>query len=387
MQPDLVGTRDVAPPKLLFLVTEDWYFCSHRLPVARAARDAGFAVGVATRVREHGEAIRAEGFALHPLGWKRRGDGIVGGLRAIAEIVRLYRRERPDILYHVALKPVLFGGVAARAAFGRRAPPVLSAVMGLGTTAAAAWRKRALGWALRGVAGGGHVIVQNPEDRAALTRFGFAAERIALIRGSGVDTAHFAALPDPVGQGVTVALVGRMLRSKGVLDAVSAIRKLRAGGMAVDLILAGTADPDSSDSLSAAELAELEREPGIQWLGHVADVREVWRRAAIALLPSSYGEGVPKSLLEAASCARPIVASDMPGCREVVAPGETGLLVPPHDVAALAASVAKLAGDPALRRRLGVAGRARAIAEFAEGAVAKQTVAQLRAVLDERKQR
>jgi glycosyltransferase involved in cell wall biosynthesis len=384
-------TDPVRPPKLIFLVPEDWYFCSHRLPVARAARDAGFAVGVATRVRDHGAAIRAEGFALHPLGWKRRGDGISGHLRALFEIVRLYRRERPDILYHVALKPVLFGGIATRLAFGRHPPPMLAAVMGLGASASAAWRRRALGWALRlataGLGAGrgaGRIIVQNPEDRAALAGFGCDPGRIALIRGSGVDTGHFAALPDPAGQPVTVALVGRMLRSKGVLDAVSAIRQLRAEGVAVDLVLAGAPDPDSRDSLSMEELAGLAREPGTEWRGAVADIREVWRRAAIAVLPSSYGEGVPKALLEAASCARPVVASDMPGCREVVVPGETGLLVPPGDVAALAAAVARLAADPDLRRRMGEAGRARAVAEFTEDAVAAQTLALLRAALGER---
>ncbi|HWD58075.1 MAG TPA: glycosyltransferase family 4 protein [Stellaceae bacterium] len=371
-----------AAPKLLFLVTEDWYFCSHRLPVARAARDAGFAVGVATRVRAHGEAIRAEGFALHSLRWKRSGDGLFGGLRAIAEIRRLYRRERPDILYHVALKPVLFGGLAARLAFGRRVlPAIVSAVMGLGSSAAAAWRRRALSAAVCRVAGGGRIVVQNPEDGAALTQAGFDKARLALIRGSGVDTAHFAPLPEPEGEAVAVALVGRMLKSKGVLDAVASVRRLRDEGLAVALILAGAADPDSADSLSEAELAALGREPGVEWLGHVADVREVWRRAAIALLPSSYGEGVPKSLLEAASCGRPVVASDMPGCREIVVPGETGLLVPAGDVAALTAAIAALVRDPALRRRLGAAGRSRVVVEFGESAVAGQTLALLRSAL------
>jgi glycosyltransferase involved in cell wall biosynthesis len=373
-------------PKLLFLVTEDWYFCSHRLPVARAARDAGFAVAVATRVREHGEQIRGEGFALHPLGWKRRGDGILGGLRSLREIVRLYRRENPDILYHVALKPVLFGGIAARLAFRRNdRPAVLSAVMGLGAgfaTGVAYWRKRALGWALRAAAADGQVIVQNPEDRAALIQLGFDPDRLALIRGSGVDTGYFAALPDPAGQDVTVAFVGRMLRSKGVLDAVSAIRKLRAGGYPVNLLLAGAPDADSRVSLSEAELHALATEPGIEWLGHVEDVREVWRRAAIAVLPSSYGEGVPKSLLEAASCARPIIASDIPGCREVVASRESGLLIPAHNISLLAATIQILAGDPWLRAKMGAAGRARIVAEFAEGAVAEQTVALLRSALD-----
>ena len=386
MQPDPVETNRVTPPKLLFLVTEDWYFWSHRLPVARAARDAGFAVAVATRVREHGEAIRAEGFALHPLGWKRRGDGALGHLRALCEIVRLYRRERPDILYHVALKPVLFGGLARRLAWRRaRRPALVSAVMGLGASATAPWKRRLLGLALRIACAEGAVVVQNPEDRDALAGFGLDPMRIALIRGSGVDTGHFAALPEPSGRPLAAGLVSRMLRSKGVLDAVSAIKALRAGGIEIGLILAGAPDPDSSDSLSEGEMQQIAREPGIEWLGPVEDVREVWRRAAIAMLPSTYGEGVPKALLEAASCAKPIVASDAPGCREIVVPGRTGLLVPVGDVAALAEAIAALVRDPALRRGMGEAGRARVCAQFGDPIIAEQTLAVCRAALAERR--
>jgi len=384
-------TLAAQPPKLLFLVTEDWYFCSHRLPVARAARDIGFAVVVATRVRAHGDPILKEGFALRPLAWKRRGDGVVGALRALTAIIKLYRAERPDILYHVALKPVLFGGLAARLAFRSAARPVvLSAVMGLGfhfVGTTRRWRKLALRQALRLAARGEHVIVQNPEDRAAVERLGLDSTRIVLIRGSGVDTDHFLPLPEPAQPPVTVALVGRMLRSKGVLVAVEAIRRLRAGGLAVGLVLAGAADPDSPDSLSETALAALASEPGIEWLGHVEDVRDVWRRAAIAVLPSSYGEGVPKALLEAASCARPIVASDMPGCREVVHPGETGLLVPLHDVAGLAAAIAALADDAALRRRMGNAGRDLVVHKFAEELVARQTAILYQTALAERDDR
>jgi glycosyltransferase involved in cell wall biosynthesis len=182
-----------------------------------------------------------------------------------------------------------------------------------------------------------------------------------------------------------VALVGRMLRSKGVLDAGAAIRRLRADGLDIQLILAGAPDPDSADSLPERALRELAAEPGIEWLGHVADVRDIWRRAAIAVLPSSYGEGVPKSLLEAAACARPIVASDMPGCREIVVPGMTGLLAPPQDVAALAKVIATLAGDPALRRRMGEAGRERICGEFADDVIAAQTLALCRTVLARRR--
>jgi glycosyltransferase involved in cell wall biosynthesis len=237
---------------------------------------------------------------------------------------------------------------------------------------------------VRLAAGGGRVIVQNPDDGVALASFGLARERIALIRGSGVDTAHFAPLPEPAGSSLVVALVARMLRSKGVLDAISAVRRLRADGVAVELLLAGPTDPDNPDSLDAAALRALAAEPGVTWLGHVADVRGVWARAQVAVFPSTYGEGVPKALLEAAACGRPIVAADMPGSREVVRHGQTGLLVPPGDIIALADAITALAGDPAARAAMGAAGRALTETEFAEAIVAAQTLALYRAMLAER---
>ena len=380
-------------PKLLFLVTEDWYFCSHRLPAARAARAAGFDVVVATRVRAHGDRISDEGFVLRPIEWRRRGDGLLGAGRAISEIARLYRAEQPDVVHHIALKPVLFGGAARRLAFARaeRAPVAIDSVMGLGAgfsaaSVAARLRRPSLGIALRVATGRdrGWVIVQNPEDRAALIALGTAPQRIVMIRGSGVDCNHFRPLPDPEAATVTVALVSRMLRDKGVLDAVAAIRLLRGRGLPLQLLLAGPTDPDNSGSLTAELLASLTAEPGIEWLGPVADVRGVWRRSAIAVLPSTYGEGVPKTLLEAAACARPIVASDVPGCREVVRHGETGLLVPPRNVDELAAALAALAVDPVRRTAMGRAGRVLVEREFAEDIVAGETLAVYRTALRQR---
>jgi glycosyltransferase involved in cell wall biosynthesis len=375
-------------------VTEDWYFWSHRLPVARAARDAGFDVVVATRVGVHGERIRAEGFRLCPVAWRRRGDGLIGAMRAVAAIARLYRAERPDIVHHVALKPVLFGGLAARLAFprGKGAPARLSAVMGLGGGltrhgALAHIERHLLGFVLRLAAAGGHVVVQNPEDGAALTGLGIDRARVALIRGSGVDTAHFRPLLEPAGATARIAFVGRMLRSKGALDAVAAVRQLRERGLAVELLLAGSPDLDNRDSLSEAELRALEAEPGVEWLGRVEDVRTVWQRAAIAVLPTSYGEGVPLALLEAAACGRPIVAADTPGCREIVRHGETGLLVRQHDVAALADAIAALTADPARRQAMGEAGRSLVEHDFAAPLIAGQTLALYRELLRERADR
>jgi glycosyltransferase involved in cell wall biosynthesis len=380
-------------PKLLFLVTEDWYFCSHRLPVARAARQAGFEVVVATRVRAHGAAILNEGFVLRPIAWRRRGDGLGGAARAFFEIAKLYRAERPDIVHHVALKPVLFGGSARRLAFAHSAdaPASIDSIMGLGsgfsaTTIAGRLRRPPLSLALRLMAGGsrGWIVVQNPEDRAALVGIGLDTRRIALIRGSGVDISRFTPLPDPGGDTVTVALVSRMLRDKGVLEAAAAIRRLRGQGLAVELLLAGPTDPDNANSLSAETLRSLAAEPGIEWLGPVADVRAVWRRASIAVLPSTYGEGVPKTLLEAAACARPLIAADVAGCREVVRPGVTGILVSPHDVDGLAEAIAALAGDPARRAAMGRAGREWIEYGFTDEIVARDTLALYYAALADR---
>ena len=380
-----------ARPKLLFLITEDWFFYGARLTLARAARDSGFEVVVATRVRDHGERILAEGFALRPLSWRRRGDGIVATVRVIREIARLYRTERPDIVHHAALKPIVFGAIATRLAFprGRGAPARIAAVMGLGAVfgrvaARPLARFRPLAVAVRMAMARARVMVENPDNRATLARLGVDPAQITVIRGTGVDEARFLPLSEPKASGVAVALVGRMLRSKGVFDAAAAVRLLRGRGLDVTLLLAGGTDPDNRDSLSEAELKALGAEPGIEWLGRVPDVRTVWARAQIAVFPSTYGEGLPTALLEAAACGRPIIAADMPGCREIARHAETGLLVPPGDIAALAGAIAELAGDPPRREAMGQAGRELVLREFTDTIVAERTLALYREALGER---
>jgi len=172
-----------------------------------------------------------------------------------------------------------------------------------------------------------------------------------------------------------------MLRDKGVLEAAAAIRRLRARGLDIELLLAGPTDPDNANSLTAEQLRSFAAEPGIEWLGAVADVRTVWRRAVIAVLPSTYGEGLPKALLEAAACGRPLIAADVPGAREAIRPGVTGLLVPPHDIEALAEAIAALAADPQRRARMGQAGRQLVERHFADEIVARETLALYRAGL------
>lgn len=375
-----------ARPKLLYLVTEDWYFWSHRLPMAQAAQRAGFDIGVATRVADHGERIRSLGFALHPLRWRRGAIGPSASLRAIAEIRRLYRRERPDLVHHVALKPAVLGSIAALAA---GVPAVINAVAGMGFVASSpSLRARLLRWPL-GFAltrllerANSRVIVQNDDDRRLLLSLHpGAAQRIVTIRGSGVDTLHLRPVPEPAPP-ITVAFVGRMLADKGVPVLVEAQQKLQRRGIDLRLLLAGTPDPENLGSIDPSELARWQALPGVTWLGQVEDISGLWAAAHIAALPSRR-EGLPKSLLEAAAMGRPVVATDVPGCREIARAGINALLVPPDDAEALAAALARLAADAPLRRRFGAAGRALVEAEFTAAAIGAQTAALYRRILDE----
>ena len=373
-------------PKVLYLVTEDWYFCSHRLPVARAARDAGAEVVVATRVGEDAARIEAEGFRLVRLGWRRGGANPLRELVSLGAVIGLYLRERPDLAHHVAMKPVLYGGLAAILA---GTPAVVQAITGLGYLfIGSGWRARLLGPPARALLRlvlnrrRTHVVVQNPDDRALLTRRLIGHDRVTLIPGSGVDTAALRPMPEPDGTPVAV-LVGRMLKDKGVVELVGAARLLRDRGVALEIRLVGPPDPHNPASIPEATLNAWRQAGVVAWAGRTRDIAAVWRDAHIAVLPS-YREGLPKALLEAAACGRPLVATDVPGCRQVVRDGETGLLVPARSVVPLADALERLAGDPGLRRRLGANARRLVEAEFAEAPVVAATLGLYRRLLGRR---
>ena len=363
---------DGGAPRLLYVVTEDWYFLSHRLPMARAAKAAGFEVHVATNVADGAAAIAREGFALHPVRFARGKLSPVATLATIRALRQVHRELAPDLVHHVALQATVIGLLAA---LGRRVARI-NTLTGLGYSFISDSLKarlvrpvlRALLRLLvdrpRSVA-----LVQNPDDHDLMLRLGIAAERIVLIPGSGVDVVRLTPMPEPAGP-ITLGFVGRLLDDKGIRVLVAAHRQLRAKGLDIALLIAGTPDPANPASVSQAEAEAWGREPGITWLGHVDDIATVWARAHIAVLPSRR-EGLPKSLLEAAACGRPMIATDAPGCREVAIPGRTGLLVPIDDAAALAAAIEALAKDAELRRRYGQAARALAEERFSEGAIAR----------------
>jgi glycosyltransferase involved in cell wall biosynthesis len=372
------------PPRLLFFVTEDWFFCSHFIDRAVAARDAGFEILVVTRVRDLGEEIRRKGLSLIPLDISRHGLNPLAELRTVSAVYRTYARVKPDLVHHFALKPIIDGTIASLLSGTGR---VINAPVGMGFVFSSQSRLASLlrpvvRLALRSLLNppGSRVVFENPDDLESAVRGRLVRRRDAmLIRGAGVDTERFRPTPEPQGT-PTVALIARMLWDKGVGEFVEAARALKAKGLAADLVLVGAPDARNPGAISEAQLRAWDAEGVVRWLGHRTDIAEVLARSHIACLPS-YREGLPKSLLEAMAAGRPIVATDVPGCREVARNGDNGLLVPSRDSGALARALETLIRDPVLRRRFGDRGRRRAETEFASDVVNKATLALYRDIL------
>jgi glycosyltransferase involved in cell wall biosynthesis len=365
-----------AAPRLLYVVTEDWAFLSHRLPMARAARDAGFEVHVATRVSDGAAAIEAEQFILHPIPFARGSLSPVATFSAIAALRRVHRKLEPMLAHHVALQACVVGMLAA---VGRPCACV-NAFIGLGYSFTSASRKaRAirtpLGSLLRFLVNRKNSIalVQNNDDRAALMSLGITKSRIALIPGSGVDVNRLRPLAEP-SSAPTFGFVGRLLDDKGVRTLVAAHRLLRRRLPDAKLLIAGTPDLANPASVTDLEARSWNDEAGITWLGHVSDISAFWAQAHVAVLPSRR-EGLPLSLMEAAACGRAMIASDVPGCREIVVHEQTGLLFPVDDAPALADAMARLATDPQLRARCAPAARKLVVERFAADIIGRQTVA------------
>jgi len=225
------------------------------------------------------------------------------------------------------------------------------------------------------------VIFQNTDDLQGFVRAGIIDPlQAVLIRGSGVDLKAFPQTREPAGP-LRVVLPARMLRDKGIVEFAGAARMLRSRGMAAQFLLAGMMDEANPAGISRAELTQLQQESGVEWMGHVADMPALLASAHVVCLPS-YREGLPKALLEACAAGRPIVTTDVPGCRDVVSDGVNGILVPVRDAAALADALQRLLGDAALRARMGDEGRRRAESEFDVNAVVRATLDEYRKILN-----
>ncbi len=373
-------------PKILFLVTEDWYFCSHRLALGRAAVAAGFDVALATRVRHHGDLITDAGIRLIPLPWKRKSTNLPAELRTLYSLCKIYDEERPDVVHHVALKPVYYGSLIARLTGTRN---VINAVAGFGYSFTSDQKRAALARRLLRVffrslsnRAGFTVLVQNPDDRDTLVQSRLVSNsRVVTIPGSGVDTERFTPIAEPPGV-PRLTLVSRMLWSKGVGEFVEAVRLLGERGLDFEAVLVGDPDPENPQAIPLEQLVAWNDEGLVSWRGHVEDVAAEWGRSHIAVLPS-YREGLPKTLLEAAACGRAIVTTDVPGCREIVENGVNGLLVPASDAPKLADAIERLIKNDELRLEMGRNSRDAAVNRFSEKVVISQILDLYRSILED----
>ncbi len=363
-------------PVILYVISEDWYFLSHRLNLALAALREGYRVVLLTNVSSGLREITEQGIEVIDYHIGRGRVNLLKDLSTLRVMRSVFGKVSPDIVHCVGIKPVLYGGIAARWMRKR----CVNALAGLGFTFSSPSVKArllqpAVSLMLRYSLGGrsSRVIVQNQDDLELVQKkMGVEPGRTALIQGSGVDTEKYQYTGEPDGVPI-IAFVARMLKDKGVVELIDACRLLRAKGLEFSLLLAGMPDLENPASLTEDQLREWNREPWIDWVGNVEQVDALWRKAALCVLPS-YREGLPKTLLEAAASGRAIVTTDTPGCRSVVVDGENGLLVPVRNVARLADAIECLLLDRNLRQKMGRQGRERVLRYFDERIVVAQTL-------------
>lgn len=368
----------ISRPKLLFFVAVDWFFCSHFISRAKAASQAGYDVVVLTHVDHLREAIESAGLRLIPLSIDRRSLNPFSALITLMCIYRVYRSEQPELVHHVALKPILFGSVAARLT---GVTHVVNAVVGGGYTFTS---KRLLMRLVRPLLQAALRVFLNPprskvvfENQDDLTAFIRAKqvrqEDAVLIRGAGVDPARYKSAMS-VSDIPVVVLAARLLWDKGIGEFVEAARIVRAQGIIARFVIVGDVDPGNRASISRETLTRWREDNVVELWGFRADMPEVFAHASIACLPS-YREGLPKVLLEAMAASLPCVTTDVPGCREAVRNGDNGLLIPSRDAQALAEALKLLILDPETRHKMGVRGRQRLEQEFSSDLVIEQTLA------------
>ena len=363
--------------RIILVANTDWYLFNFRLSLARAIRDLGWEAILVSPGGRYTRRLTEAGFRWLPLSLDRRGVFPLAELKTLFGLRSIYRRLRPDLVHHHTLKPVLYGTLAARWA---GVPGIVNSVTGLGFVFLSSRPGARL---LRPLVGEGlcrtlnqdgvYGIFENAGDRESLLARGLvAADRHTLIEGVGVDLERFTPSAEAEGEPV-VLMASRMLWDKGVGDFVEASRRLRQEGQQARFALVGAPDPGNPSSISTLQIRRWAQSGVVEWWGHSDDMPHVFGQCHIVVLPSR-GEGVPTVLLEAAASGRPVIASDIAGCREVLRPGETGLLVPPGNPLALAQAIASLLGSPDERARMGRLGRDFMKASFDQVEINRRTI-------------
>lgn len=368
--------------RILYVIPEDWFFWTHRRTLAKAMREAGFEVVVVTRVSKHRQQIEAEGFRIVPFQLRRSSRNPVAEIHAILELYRIYQRESPLLVHHLTIKPVLYGAVAASLA---GVPGVVSSVPGLGHVFVAKGKKAQLlrtliksaYWVAFRINGHrSQIIFENQDNCETFVKAKLAKPSQAnVIRGLAGATCDELDVENslPIGTPI-VMMAGRLLWSKGVGELVEAGKIVRLRGLSCRVVLVGEPDTDNPSAVPEATLHDWHRQGIIEWWGRRSDMPAVLAQASIVVLPSMYGEGLPKILIEASAVGRPIIASNIPGCRDVVRHCENGLLVPPGDVEALADAIMLLLQYPDARAKMGANGRRIVSEEFTDAQIVAETM-------------
>jgi glycosyltransferase involved in cell wall biosynthesis len=373
--------------KVVLFANTDWYLWNFRRALVESLCRQNWDVCLVSPPGAYHERFRALGARWLELRMCRSGANPLQELMVIASLWSLYRREHPDVVHHFTLKAVIHGSLAAYlAGINVR----VNAIAGLGYVFSSDGIKARLlrpvvRYLLRIALAGKSTatIFQNPDDADAFATSGLVQScQARLIRGSGVDTACFTPAPRLANSRCRVLLAARLLWSKGVAEYVAAATILKPS-VPAEFLLAGAPDPGNPDSIPPEQLSCWQAEGHVQFLGHVEDMSQLLKTIDIVVLPSNYAEGVPRILLEGAAASAALIATDRPGCREVIEHDVSGLLVPAGDLPALTAALKALILDPVARARLGQAARQKIELEFEEAKVVEATIAVYRQLLSE----
>ena len=364
-------------PRVCFVITEDWYYWSHRRILAQNLVQRGCRVDLVTNLGKLEPNIRATGVIPHSTGMRRRGKNPINEAQVVRRTAALFRELKPDVVHLVGMKPILYGSLAARLA---KVPTTVCAIAGLGwlftpggilKTLARNVVERYFRFTLAG-RDNVRFIVQNSHHRETLVDRRMAtATQIDLIPGAGVDTRKFGYTSQSKETPI-VFTHGRMLWDKGIGELVEAARMIKKHGIACKFMLVGDPDPANPASIPQEKLDAWNKEGIVHWQRRRGDIPDLLSRAHVACLPS-YHEGFPLSLVEASACGRPVVTTDVPGCRDVVEDGKTGLLVPKQNAGDLAIAIAKLVLNAPLRQEMGRRGRQRVSQQMSCDIVNSQT--------------
>lgn len=355
--------------KILYVVNVDWFFISHRLPIAKKAMEEGYEVHLACAVTDNADTLSQLGIHLHELKFSRSGNKVIDELKTIAQLRNLIREVEPDLVHAITIKPVLYSGLVIRSINNK--PAFVAAISGLGyvfsaKTLRAKITKLLVSFIYRLALSPKLklVIFQNQSDEITLTRVAkLNNSEKTLIKGSGADLTKFAKYEEPESD-IKIVMACRLLKEKGVYEYVEAAKIVKAQKPNVEFLLVGAPDHENPNSVAVSEIKSWEDEGIITALGKRDDVDKIFKNSHIVALPSYYGEGLPKVLIEAAACGRPIVTTDNAGCIAAVIEDVTGLIVPVKNSMALANAFLKLIEDKDLRQKMGSRARDYAEQEF-----------------------